>query len=99
MRYLNGRPPAYVVSIVRKANAARLDRKVRDHKRWLGEVTWTGIEGDLKGLPLEGKNRQHWLDFLAVLETDGDFDQVRPKRSSERDRVMAEAVAERTLRT
>lgn len=86
-RYL--RSGAHVLSIVRVPGAAQLGETIDEDDRWLGEVSWAEIAEALASLPIAGKDREVWLDLLAVLEADGDFDPAKLRRATEADGELA----------
>jgi hypothetical protein len=67
-----------VVAIARKPLAPP------DHHRnnWLGTVSWKQLDGRLEALPIASSSlREEWLELLAVMRDDGDFEDEAPKTS------------------
>lgn len=88
---------APVVAVVRNPGKHRLSKAIRSNPNWLGEIAWADIADDLRRLPMEGRQREQWLDLLRVLNEDGDFDRERPPEITEDDRDFVRQVAERVL--
>ena len=88
----------HVISIVRKPTAAGLGKRIARHDRWLGEVAWASIKSGLRQLPLKGKLRQQWLDLLAVMEEDGDFEETKRRSAGKKDTKLAEEATKAAVR-
>lgn len=87
----------YVVSVVRAPGKASLTKDIQGSERWLGEVAWSQIDRGLQSLPLGRRDKQQWLDLLAALHADGDFDAEKARGASEDDVRLARAAAEGAL--
>jgi hypothetical protein len=74
-RYLATEEP--LVAVVR--NAGPVNEWRRPTGNWLGAVSWFELKPALEALPLRGRAKLTWQEFLKVMEDAGDFAAQKPR--------------------
>lgn len=75
-----------------------IDSSLEKWDNWVGVISWEQFEPALKALPVRGRGRGTWMDWLRVMKDDGDFEPYASHQGRrKRDQEMLETVQQDVL--